>query len=568
MRIGEDLKEIILRSLVGKTGAEARRTIESLSASTGLSVGHIYRISGEIRPTARAKRLDAGKRRLDIQDTEIEAVQRIKIKYGIPTERSIEIARLNGAASENLSTAFFNRHQRQEGITTQRLKEDREPTVLYEAEEANAIHHFDASKMEHLHYDPITDQVTFDPRRNYKNSRGEKAQPVWLYLMVDDFSRAEFAFLYLDLNHFNHLDFIYRCWAQKENPSENPFYGIPRHLYMDKGGGNQSLKFLSALGKLGVHVIPTTPSTQDPHGARKHGKVESAFKFYNAWEREFQMSRPLSWEEAQGFLYERMLWRNRRRHTQTGQVPFQRWLRVEQPHHVPGEEFYRTLCYDRWTREVDGALTISLDGEMYKLPELRPSNNWVGEKVQVYAERGSREQVICVRDGKEVIAKKVTRDNLVRPAFHYKRDSEPTSIAEARMKATGTDDQPMKLWESASNEKAPAYLPRRGEQFDNSKIKLEGPPPAKEPEPYRPAPQRDVTYWLTRLEAMRALVDLGAFSEGRRSEEDLNFINLLMNGRGKIEYDEVSEAAKKLKKAKAAESEGGAPSVPTTTPEE
>ncbi len=552
-RLGHDIREMILRSLVGKTGVEARDTIEALSIDAGLSVGHIYRMTAEHRAANRTARLDAGKRKLEVTDEQIERIRQLTVGYDLAAERAIELAAMNGLApAEGLSAAAYNEIIRRQGVTRRRLKEDREPSRLYEARYPNEIHHFDATKLEHLHYDSDTDLLTFDPRRNYKNSRGERAQPVWLYLMLDDFSRAEFAALYLDLNHYNHLDFIYRAWAEKKNPSEFPFYGIPRHIYMDKGGGNQSLTFLAALAKLGVHVIPTTPSTQDPNGARKHGKVESAFKFYNAWEREFQMSRPLSWEEAEAFLYERMLWRNRRRHSQTEEIPFQRWLRIARPHHVPGEEFYRTLCYDRWTREVDNFLTVSLDGEMFKLPEQKPYVNWVGEKVQVYAERGNREQVICVRDGKEAIAKKITRDNLVRPAFHYKDDTEPTSIAEAReqAKATGTYG-PMKLYENDAA--APAYLPRKGEAFDNSKIALDGPPQERQPEkPAEPArPQREVKYWLTRQEAIGAMVALGMFETGRRSEQDLAFVDLLMNGREKIEYDELAEAANRFKAAKA-----------------
>jgi len=150
--------------------------------------------------------------------------------------------------------------------------------------------------------------------------------------------------------------------------------------------------------------------------------------------------------------------------------------------------------------------------------------------------------VICVRDGKEVVAKKITRDNLVRPAFHYDRDTEPTSIAEARAKATGTYG-PMQLYQG--DDKAPAYLPRRGQEFDNDKIKLAGPPSAPLPERPAPVENREVKYWLTRIKAIEALVDMGVFDDGRRSEEDLGFVDLLMNGRDRIEYDEIVEAAKK-----------------------
>ena len=532
------MTEMILRSLVGKTGAEARSTIDSLSVSTGMSVGHIYKITAPYRPADRKRRRDAGARKIAVTEEQLDSIQALTVRHDLPAERTIEIAAMNGFASnlEDLKAATYNRILRKRSVTRRRMRGDPEPATLWEGKYPNAIHHFDATKLEHLHYDDDTKLITFDPRKNYKNSRGEKAAPVWLYLVVDDFSRAEFAALYLDLNHYNHLDFIYRAWAEKQRPSEFPFYGIPRHIYMDKGGGNQSLKFLSALAGLGIHVIPTEPSTSSPHGARKHGKVESAFKFWNRWEREFQMSRPLAWEEAEAFLYERMLWRNRRLHSQTKEIPFQRWLKIDRPHHVPNAEFYRTLCYDRWTRAVDNFLTVSLDNEIYKLPETRPAVNWVGEKVQIYAERGRRDFVICVRDGQEVVAKKITRDNLVRPAFSYPQGGEPTSIAEARAKATGTYG-PLKLWDS--DDKAPAYIPRKGEGFDNAKIKLTG--PESQPESLeRPAPpQREVSRWLTRNGAIGVLIELGFFAPGRRSDAEIVWVDGLMAGRAQIEEDEI-----------------------------
>jgi hypothetical protein len=470
MRIGNDLRDAILQSLAGKTGEELKDAIAYFHEIHGVSQRHLYRLSRSVRPAARKIRKDTGALKVAVADEHVDRIEQLTITYGIHAARAIEIAEMNGMIPRDvLTAATYNRILRERGLSHRRRNTDVKPATRWEARSPNEIHQFDTTKLEHLHFDFETKRITYDPRANHKNSRGEKPRAVWLYLMLDDFSRCEFAYLYLDLNALNHLDFLCRAWGEKTNSAEFPFFGIPKHIYMDNGGGNQAIKFLAALAKLGVHRIPTEPSSSEPYAARKRGKVEGAFKFYNAWEREFRMNDSLTWDDAQEFLYQRVLERNRRDHATTHRAPFQRWLSVGKPLHMPDAQFYKLLTYDNWTRVVDRSLSFRLENGTYRLPERRPFINWIGERIQVYAEPGRRETVTAVL-GKDEVEVARAQENNVRPAFHCPQEPrDRTSVEEARERAqsTGTNG-PLRLWEA--DKAAAAYLPRKGEAFDDARI--------------------------------------------------------------------------------------------------
>jgi hypothetical protein len=538
MRISIDTTDFISEYLAGKEGEELTAAIEYLHHTEGVGRRHLYRMSRDLRPPSGSVRGDKGVRRIEIADEEIDRIEQLTLDYGLAAARAIEIAEMNGMIPQGaLTAAAYNRLLRERGLSHKRRNTDVKPALPWEGKFPNQIHQFDTTKMEHLHYDYRTKRVTFNPRLNYKNSRGEKSPPVWLYLMLDDFSRCEFAYLYLDLNWRNHLDFLRRAWGEKENRAEFPFFGLPNHIYMDNGGGNQAVRFRSALSKLGVHRIPTDPSSSEPYAARKRGKIEGAFKFYNAWEREFRMNDSLSWEEAQAFLYQRVLQRNRRVHSTTHRTPFQLWLSIAKPLHMPDTQFFQLLTYEHWTRVVNKSLTFHLEGETYKLPEKRPCVNWIDETVKVYAQHGQREVVIAEFGGEEVDAVRV-RENIARPAFHYPQIP-PTSVEEARARAAATGTHgPLKLWDAGVP--TPVYIPRRGEAFDNSRIAEKARPDG--------SPSFAPEGWFDDVQATFLMKEHGFFEgEENQKESDLAWLKALMNGREKIGKSELVAAIEELK---------------------
>lgn len=467
-RIGNDLKQMVLFSLAGKGGEEARAIIEDLSEQMNISVGYLYKLTDVVRANGRTIRKDAGIPRLSISDQQFEAVRELTTRYDLSGEHAIELAALNGVVPDGqLKSYRYNDWLRAHRQERARHNMDVAPSRRFEAKGPNVLHHFDTTKLEQLHYDDETAVLSWDPRANRKNSRGEKPDSIWLYSLVDDYSRCKYAYLYRSLNQYNHLDFFYRAWAQKEKQSEFPFYGLPAHLYMDKGGGNYALKVLHAIHKLGIHLVPTTPSTSEPFGARKHGKVETVFRQYAEWLKIFQI-RPLSWEAAQESLYQYALKLDTKIHSVTHERPFERWLSISAPRHMPDADLYAMLKFDHTERRINPDLTISIDRHLYRLPEKRPFINWIKRKIEIYWEPGRYEKVFAVNGATEIELAEC-RENLVRPAFSYPREErELTAVEQARAAAAGADHSGMKLF--STDKPKTAYMPKRGQDFDSSRI--------------------------------------------------------------------------------------------------
>ena len=549
-RIGDDLRQMIFFSLAGKRGTEAREIIEDLSRQLNMSVGYLYKLTDVVRANGRAIRRDAGIERLAVSEEQLKIVSDLTTGYDLTAEHAIRLAELNGMVPPGVLKPYrYNLWLRQNSQSRARLNSDVRPVHRFEAKGPNVLHHFDTTKLEQLHFDGATETLSWNPRLNRKNSRGQKPDSIWLYSMVDDHSRAKFAFLYRSENQYNHLDFLYRAWAEKEKSCEFPFYGIPAHLYMDKGPVNYALKVLHAIHALGIHLVPTTPSTSEPFGARKHGKVEVVFKDYNEWLKEFKI-RPLSWEEAQESLYHYVLMLNRRMHSETHARPFERWLSIAAARHMPAEQLYQMLKFDSAARRVNSDLTFTIDNHLYRLPERRPFVDWIADKtrkkIEVYWEPGKYEKVFAVSGATEIELAEC-RDNLVRPAFSYPREQgEQTSVDLARAAAQGADHSGIKLF--ATDERAPAYLPRRGQDFDDSRIaekwvetagqsKIENPKSKIEMRPSF-APER----WLSYFEAIEELRASGFFQRGEKlSDAEKLWLKDLMAGRKEIAETELKE---------------------------
>jgi len=545
--------EMCIEALAGKGGKEAKSIIQDLHHSTGLSIGYLYKISDPVRLNGRAIRKDAGERRVTISDDAWDFMTGLTAKYDLDAEQAIELAVVNGKIEEGaLHPATYRAWLRERGISRERFNTDVRYYTPWESTEPNAVHHFDTTKLEELHLEDGRSgeessrgrgpMVTWDPRANRKNARGVKPDPIWLYSMVDDHSRAKFAFLYRSENQFNHLDFLHRAWSEKQNPSEFPFYGVPSHIDMDKGGINYSLKVINALSKLPVHVVRSTPSTTEPFGSRKHGKVENPFKTYAKW---MKGLRPrldvggLTWDELQHSLYCFLLKINSRVHSTTGQVPFQRWLTIGKPKHTPSEELWRLLKYENDTRRVNKDLTFTINGHLYRLPERRPFIDWVStttesSKIEVYWLKDRYEKVIVVKGTVEETIDEA-RGSIVRPAFVYSERVEG-AVDKRRASADASDYGGIALPGIDAAAPKQTYLPRKGEKFDDRRIAEKN--VETEAGTRRPsfAPER----WLTYVEAARELQNEDFLSRPMKPAEQA-WLKGIFAGREKIAETELRQ---------------------------
>jgi hypothetical protein len=543
-RLSHEQIEIARSDTAGKSGPEVRRILEDLAEKWDHSLGDLYRITAEARVSGRKIRRDAGRHRIAITDEQVEAFKEYKVRFGFTTPMALELCELNDRSFPKVSEQTANAWMRQAGLSHRRLNTDVRPAEPWEARGPNDIWQFDTTKLEQLHYDVKTKLLSWNPRANRKNSRGERSPEIWLYAVEDDHPRVKFAKAYPSLNQYNHLDFLKHACLPKPSPTEFPFFGIPRHIYMDNGGANQATKFLVALKKLGIHRIPTDPSYDKPFAARKRGKIENGFKGYAEWLKLFKI-RPMTWAEAEESLYRYLLKVNRRVHSSTGVAPFARWMEIGRPQGMPCDEIYRLLSYDHWTRKVSRYLTITIDNHIYKLKDKKPFNDWLGEEIQVYMEPGKYEKVFVVLGTVEDEIPEVRQADIVRAAFNFPERTEQTSVDEARAKPPTLDGKTLKLWDTDTT--APAYLPRKPIEFDETRIAEKRVETATG---WRPAFAPEL--WLNRGAAVDLLKEAGFFpvadewdgtKDQLKEQKDwcLEWLNRLMAEKGRItknKYDE------------------------------
>jgi len=527
-RLGQREIELVAEEMTGKTPHERMGAAQDLAQHLSCSVRQVYRVYARWAVPARTLRGDRGLRRLPITDEQLNAVKYFTVQDDLPANMAIELAELNGLIPKGvLPPETYNAWLRLHGISRRRLKRDVKPFVRWEAIRPNEIHQFDTTKLEQLHFDVATNILSWNPRANRRNSRGEKPPEVWLYLIMDDYSRAEYARLVLgSVTQYKLMDFLYEAWSKKPNPREFPFYGLPEHSYTDNGGGNQGKQIRRFYEKMQVHRIPTDPSYDKPHAARKRGKIENGFKHYNTWASLLKEG-DLTWEEAQESLYRSNLKRNLRIHSDTKVAPFSRWMELVTPRDVPDEKHYHHVKHDTWLRKVAGDLTFTIDGHIYQLPAKGRWVNLVGERVEIRMIPKQYDEVFAVRGAEDVKCREV-RESIVRPAFHYAQQFEPTTVETERARvANVVRHGRIKLWDTDMAN--PAFLPRTGQPFDTTRIAEKTVQDENGSPRLSFAPEK----WRTRAQAAAWLREEG-FRKRPMTEEENAWVDQLMAERGKV----------------------------------
>lgn len=588
----EELKLLVEETLsqtIGVSRSERRRIICSIAWGK-CSERLLYRLTEERRTLAssRERRADAGTRKRIVPH--LDEMVRWTVEQDLTARQVIERAELNNFIEPaHMTPADYNRILRESGISRTRLNADVEPASMIEATVPNQVWQFDPTKLEQLcfdpkrgtirldqrwYYDPATKKVRRAPRASRRHFPGGPPLDVWLYALIDDYSRVKFADIFIGKHIDNHLNFWEHAILPKANPHEFPFRGIPRHLYQDNDSSNLHAKMKIVYEALGIHVIPTDPSHDRPNSARKRGKIENGMKRYNDWAKIFY-ERELSFDEGRAALWDYLVSYNNRPHSTTGEVPFARWSELIQPAEVPSAELFKLFYDDKRRCHVDRHLVIKIDNRWYFVdPQLPDPQNpespqsfvvdWVDQKVDAYMKPGTHTGKIDVyRGGRHAVAREVKRSDLVRPYFVHGEPFPQTAVEQARQRLTGTyDGPPLKLYPSdptppagssagevVVDQKRPAYLIRGGEAFDESRLERKGPeeeipaaPPAfiKEIEPKRPLLSTVKVKFLLKSE-------LGFFSGDGDTAEQIAWVDRLMVGRKTIEEDEFLEAVKKAK---------------------
>lgn len=550
-KIDQQLIDEIRAAVAGLRGQHARRILADFAGRFQVSAGYLYRLTASARGGTRHRRRDQGVRRIALPSEVHEFMRAMTRQADLSADTILfATARHFGLAADFMTATTYNNWLRQERLSRHDIQTDLRPYRAFESPRANHMHHYDTTVAE-AYYANDDDTIGYEaPHARYKNKPGNRKPRIILYAMVDDHSRVLFARFYFSENALNLLDFVLRSWSQSDD-KRFPAYGIPDHLYADKGAPQRSEKFLHAMRVLGVHLPDSTPSHSEPFGSRKHGKVERTFGegLLGEFMKLTKIYTFSSLDEMNATLWEWLIHVNNRVQRVTGEVRFARWLRtVGTPRSMPSAALFNLLRYTRDTRVVSRNLQIALNGKTFQLPYRRPFLNWVGAKVEVYWVPGHEETISIVYDHheEELSAMPLVVDT----ALDYKRA--PQTDHETR-RAALDEVNFSKLNVPALWNDTLTYLPKKGEKFDDTKIAakvVEQPDGTTRPSF---APMR----WLTRGEVRADLAKLDLMSDdGKLSEAEITLLATIMQGRPTISEDELTTHITTLRATRRTGTEG------------
>lgn len=333
-----------------------------LMASTAqlyaVSRASLYRmLRGERRPKD-AHRADRGRPRAmppaEIERwCEIVAAMKIRTtnKKGrhLSTVRTLQLLVEHGVdtpdgfrklAPGQLTASTINRHLRRLGYDHERMTRQ-PPAVRFQAEQANALWHFDMSPSDLKH---LKAPAWIDADR-------QGAPLLMLFSVVDDRSGVayqEYRCVYGE-DVETALRFLFNAMSPKqpdEGSETDPFQGIPAALSLDNGPVAKSAVFKRVMESLGVEVLPHMPAGSDGRRttARAKGKVERPFRTVKeAHETLYHFHQPETEAEANRWLARFIAAYNRGDHRSEPHARIEDWLA-----HLPADGIRQMCAWERF----------------------------------------------------------------------------------------------------------------------------------------------------------------------------------------------------------------------------
>lgn len=286
-----------------------------------------------------------------------------------------------------LSTSQKNRLLRAEGISTPMMAQ-RKPSTSWVCEYSNQLFMVDASPMEAIFLN-FDNELKYDKEINFKDKHiseilvQKKLRKVWVYYLVDIYSRAYLVYAVADLPSGENSKYLGEntigwrkafTYAFLPKNSRIPMEGVPDGVYSDQGSGlisNDSKSFLTTLNPemwIETHVAK--------HPWAK-GPVESRI---GAWKRTIEkfFTRELvkNFDDLQQRIEDFVVWDNERKGF------FQKWISGTKDH--PIRKVSQKNIDDATVTLIDRIVNtyqcVSIEGRKYYIPDDVP----VGAKVDIY----------------------------------------------------------------------------------------------------------------------------------------------------------------------------------------
>ena len=498
--------------------AGRRALVEGTAGLFGVSRATLYRaLAGQFRPHG-LRRADRGEpRKLTRLELEryCEIVAALKLRTSnlkgrhLSTARCIELLEESGVETPQglvrvskglLHKTTVNRYLQLWGYDHARMI--RAPAaVRFEARTSNALWQFDISPSD---LKEIEHPVWIDPDR--------KGLPVpMLFSVVDDRSGAayqEYRCVYGE-DVESGLRFLFNAMAPKDEAGQ-ALQGIPEALYLDNGPIAKSGVFNTVMERLGVRVMTHVPAGRDGRRptARAKGKVERPFRTVKeAHETLYHFHKPETEAEANAWLSRFIDRYNAQPHRREPHSRIEDWMR-----NLPSEGLRQMCSWERFCafareperRRVAGDARIRVEGAFYDV-----DSDLAGETVTVWWGLFDHELFIEFRE---------------RRFGPYRPSGGPIPLHRYRKpRVSATQKRADRIGDLARKLSVPrtALSGVEGSLARAAVVPLRG-QPFVDPDPYG-----QFTYG-GRLDALRGVSDLLHRPLARLGEDDLAFINALV----------------------------------------
>ncbi len=388
-----------LKSRLESTGhGERSKVIAHAANFLGVSTMTVHRALKKLGYGGnRKRRSDKGATTVTLEELRLIAAMvyhssRQNDKLLMPVKRAIDIAYHSGEIKALYHEGTINRLLRENGLTPKKLKQPK-PHVNMRTDHPNELWQVDPSICV-LYYlkDSKGNDTNYlrpmDKDKFYKNKMENlykiANERVFRYVVTDHASGAFYCKYYMARGEDQEtlFDFLMTAMGEKDR-QKNPFEGVPKMLYWDKGSANQSHMIKHLLDKLGVKH-----SAHIAGNSRAKGQVE---KTNDIIERHFEGSLYLfkvtsieQLNECCEYWQRDFQTNERYKHTRHGMPRFVAWRKIkpEQLIERPPIEVCKMLLTTKpVVREVRGDYRINYEGKKYSLSEV--DNICLGAKVKV-----------------------------------------------------------------------------------------------------------------------------------------------------------------------------------------
>lgn len=282
------MNEAYLMELIAKLEAAPHggrdAIVDAAAAFVGKSKTTVYRALRKLGyNTQRKPRADKGTS--VISDDELASIAAIQHaatrktgKRLASAKTAVEIAAANGLAARQYSPSTVNRQLRERGLSGAQMRRAA-PHVQLASRHPNHMWQIDPSYCVLYYLKAGKGLAVMDEAQFYKNKPHNFAKiardRVLRYVCVDHCTGAFYCRYYnvSGENAETMFDFLMRAMGSKDK-QHNPFEGVPKILYWDKGSANQSSLILALLAGLGIeHHAHVKGNSRAKGSVEKHNDI-------------------------------------------------------------------------------------------------------------------------------------------------------------------------------------------------------------------------------------------------------------------------------------------------------